>query len=210
MLLNYKKILVKQVWRQSCSTLSRRLISLAPANLQQKQEVIKTDTDPKTDGLDPSTAFNTNMKTTFQAASKKPARIPLVKSMFCGKVDTDLLAYPECISRDDMNELTTEVDAVRAYFEQTLDSPAILAEKNIPQNVLDELRGLGAFGSNVPAPLGGRGYVETGNAFNGEAEAEDLNVATMLNAHRLVTQLVNESSNDALKSKYLPRLARGK
>ncbi|XP_037026659.1 acyl-CoA dehydrogenase, short-chain specific-like [Bradysia coprophila] len=79
----------------------------------------------------------------------------------------------------------------------------------IPWEVVDGLRNLDAFGTDVPRDRGGQDYLVTENCLRNESEAVDVNVVRTLNAHRLVTQTLTECGTEAQKAKFLPLLAKG-
>lgn len=53
---------------------------------------------------------------THHSRPRKPQRAPLVRNFFAGAVDTELLTYPEPITRDDMQHLERSVQLTRDYF----------------------------------------------------------------------------------------------
>lgn len=166
------------------------------------------DTNEKTE-IRQSNDVNWNkIKTVFARQPKKPARPPLMKNLFNAKLDSELIAFPEVINREDMAELYKTVDQSREFF-RTIDSKGINKLGMIPSEVVDGLRNLDAFGTDTPRSLGGNEYMVTESCLRNESEAEDVNVIRTLNAHRLVTQILTESGSDAQKNKFLPLLAKG-
>lgn len=149
------------------------------------------------------------INTKFDKSSKLPAREPLVKGFFCGKADTELLAYPEAVTRDDMNTLYKDVECRLQHLKETFDSTSVLSGKTINKNLLENLQQVNSFGTNVSTAFGGQGYNMTQQCYNIEAEAEDINVASVLCSHQLVTSVINDFGTESQKSIYLPRLAKG-
>lgn len=189
---------------------STRLASLRRMRFirYQSTSVETKDTTEKTDIRQSNDLNWDKIKTVFARQPKKPARPPLMKNLFNAKVDTELIAFPEVINREDMADLYKTVDQSKEFF-RTVDSKGINKLGMIPSEVVDGLRNLDAFGTDVPRKFGGKEYLETESCFRNETEAEDVNVIRTLNAHRLVTQILTESGTEAQKTKFLPLLAKG-
>lgn len=189
---------------------STRLASLRRLRFvrYQSTSVETKDVNQKTDILQSNDAKWDKIKTVFRQP-KKPARPPLMKNLFNAKLDSELIAFPEVVNRDDMTELYKAVDQSKEFF-RTVDSKGITKLGMIPSEVVDGLRNLDAFGTDVPQDLGGKEYMTTESCLRNEAEAVDVNVVRTLNAHRLVTQILNECGSEAQKSKFLPLLAKGR
>lgn len=189
---------------------STRLASLRRIRFirYQSTSVETKDANQKTDIRKSNDVNWDKIKTVFARQPKKPARPPLMKNLFNAKLDSELIAFPEVINRDDMDELYKTVDQSKEFF-RTVDSQGISKLGMIPSDVIDGLRNLGAFGSDVPRVLGGKEYRTTESCFGNETEAEDVNVIRTLNAHRLVTQILVECGSESQKSKFLPLLAKG-
>lgn len=190
---------------------STRLASLRRIRFirYQSTSVETKDTTEKTDIRQSNDVNWDKIKTVFAKQPKKPARPPLMKNLFTAKLDSELIAFPEVINREDMAELYKTVDQSKEFFRTVVDSKGINKLGMIPSEVIDGLRNLDAFGTDVPRNLGGKEYLETESCLRNEAEAEDVNVIRTLNAHRLVTQMLTESGTEAQKSKFLPLLAKG-
>lgn len=186
-----------------------RFIRYQSTSTETKDRIIAKESNEKTDIHQSPNVNWDKIKTVFARQPKKPARPPLMKNLFIAKIDTELIAFPEVVDRDDMDELYKTVDQSKAFFETSVNSKEINTLGMIPSDVIDGLRNLDAFGTDVPHTLGGKGYMVTESCLRSETEAEDINVIRTLNAHRLVTQILNESGSEAQKSKYLPLLAKG-
>lgn len=190
---------------------STRLASLRRIRLirYQSTSIEIKNTNEKTDISQSKDVNWDKIKTTFARQPKKPARPPLMKNLFNAKLDSELIAFPEVINRDDMTELNKTVDQSKEFFRTVVDSKDISKLGMIPSEVIDGLRNLDAFATDVPRDLGGKDYLVTESCLRNETEAEDVNVIRTLNAHRLVTQILSETGSDAQKSKFLPLLAKG-
>lgn len=206
MLRVYGSGLSKQLFTRS-SAIIHRTFSVAPV-CRLKQDAVTTISEDANQS-DVHQFTNKTIKTHFKRAAKKPARQPLVKNFFCGKVDTDLLTFPEVIPRDDMINLYRDVENVVQYFKENIDSQQIVTDRRIPAQVISDIKELQVFGLNVPADFGGSGYGATEMALSSECEANDISVAVTLNAHRLATRIIIECGTEAQQRMYLPRLAKG-
>lgn len=189
---------------------STRLASLRRLRFirYQSTSVETKDTNEKTDIRQATDVNWDKIKTVFARQPKKPARPPLMKNLFAAKIDSELIAFPEVVNREDMATLYKTVDESKEFF-RTVDSKGINKAGMIPSDVVDGLRNLDAFGTDVPRNLGGKEYLVTESCLRNESEAEDVNVIRTLNAHRLVTQILTETGSEAQKQKYLPLLAKG-
>lgn len=140
---------------------------------------------------------------------KLPQKSPLVKNFFVGQVDRELLAFPETISNEDLEKLRKDFEVSTNYFNSTLNSSDIEKTRLVPKAVLEELKELNSFGTNIPQHLGGRGYFITENCVISEIEGNDFNVAPILNSHRLVSQILLDYGTEDQKNYFLPKLANG-
>lgn len=174
----------------------------------QSTSAVTKDTNDKKDIVETNNLDWDKIKTVYSRQLKKPARPPLMKNLFGGKFDSELIAFPEVINRDDMADLYKSVDQSKEFF-RTIDSKEINKSGMIPSEVIEGLRNLDAFGTDVPRKLGGQEYFASESCLRGESEAEDINVLRTLNVHRLVTQILSECGSEAQKSKFLPLLAKG-
>lgn len=145
---------------------------------------------------------------THHARPRKPQRPPLVRNFFAGLVDTELLTYPEPITRDDMQHLDRSVQLTADYFANSTSSTAT-TDTNLAGR-LDDLRQLGAFGRDIPAAWGGHNCTVTELTRHAEVEAAgDLRLAAQLNAHRLAVRCIVECGSAEQQERWLPRLATG-
>lgn len=199
--------LAKQLYTRS-SAIINRSFTVSSVCTTLKQDAVTTNLE-ESNKSEVHKFTDKTIKTHFKRAAKKPARPPLVKNFFSGKVDTDLLTFPEVIPRDDMTNLYRDVENAVQYFKENIDSQQILADRQIPVQVIGDIKELQMFGLNVPTEFGGSGYGATEMALSSECEANDISVAVTLNAHRLVTRIIIECGTEAQQRMYLPRLAKG-
>ncbi|KAJ6640067.1 Complex I assembly factor ACAD9, mitochondrial [Pseudolycoriella hygida] len=174
----------------------------------QSTSVETKDTTDKTNIFESKDIKWDKVKTVFSKKPKNPARSPLLKNFFNGQFDSELIAFPEVINRDDMAELYKTVDQSKEFF-RTINSDEINKAGMIPSDVVEGLRKLDAFATDVPHSFGGTEFRITESCLRGETEAQDVNIMRTLNVHRLVTHILNESGSDEQKSKFLPLLAKG-
>jgi len=184
-----------------------RLLSGTSNNLNQSVKAsIDKQSDEKT-GIAENFNFE-NLNVTTKSQKKLPFREPLLKNLFMGQVDNELLAFPEAISRDDLNNLYNEIETTRQYF-NSVDSDTIDQTRLIPKSVIEDLKNLRLFANDIPQVHGGRGFFISETCFSSEPEAEDLNIASILNAHRTVVQIINDYGTEDQKNRYLSKLAKG-
>lgn len=129
----------------------------------------------------------------------------IVKKFFISEVDSEQMLYPEVISKDELNALIKQNQAVSDFFETNIQFDG----KGYSNSVHESFKQMGLYGYNVPIKFGGHGYIYTQTMMAGEAEGQNVNVAIALNAHRLVCEAINEFGTEDQRSKYLPNLANG-
>uniref|UniRef100_A0A131XI93 Putative very long chain acyl-coa dehydrogenase n=1 Tax=Hyalomma excavatum TaxID=257692 RepID=A0A131XI93_9ACAR len=140
----------------------------------------------------------------------KVKREPFVKNMFIGKMERSMLAYPEVLTNERLEELEAMVDAIRRFYDENIDTPKIDREKNIPKEILEGLKALGLFGLQVPTEYGGLGLTATEYARICEVTGKDASVGVTLAAHNSIgIKGILLCGNEEQKRKYLPKLATG-
>lgn len=148
------------------------------------------------------------LKSSAASRNKLPQRNPLAKEFFLGKVEKELLAFPEVLNREDMATLRGETSKFEAFFD-TINETQIDSSKIIPKEVFDSLKEYRLYGINVPEDYHGRGWEYTQSLIASEAECNVTDVALALLSHRVVIDTLNEIGSDVQKNKYLPKLADG-
>jgi acyl-CoA dehydrogenase family member 9 len=129
--------------------------------------------------------------------NKKPTRAPLAKNFFVGKVDTELMAFPEAIFEVDYHK---KVSAHREEYEKLLDEH-IFSHPDDKKNI-EKLKDLSSFQS-VPLLLTEQLYRMT------EIENKYLSYSSLLNNHRHVMSVINEFGENSQKLSYIQRLENG-
>jgi alkylation response protein AidB-like acyl-CoA dehydrogenase len=144
-----------------------------------------------------------------EQAWEKPS---FCKELFLGRLRMDLIdPFPEQPAAD-LPECDAFLAKLAKFLAQKVDADRIDREGEIPAEVLDGLRELGAFGITIPREYGGLGLSKM--SYNRAIEmvaAHCANTATLLSAHQSigVPQPLKLFGTDEQKKKYLPRLARG-
>src|SRR5256712_936316 len=120
--------------------------------------------------------------------------------------------HPFPLMRGDRPEFEKFYDEVQRFLREKVDPVAIDETGEYPEEVVDGLRRLGAFGMKIPKEYGGRGFsvskyckvMEMVGSYDG-------NVNALLSAHQSigVPQPLKLFGTPAQKKKYLPRCAAG-
>jgi len=95
--------------------------------------------------------------------------------------------YPDALTADQKETLTMLVDPTRKFFEEVNDAARNDREAAVPEETMQGLRELGAFGLQVPAELDGVGLSNTQYARLVEVVGgHDLGVGIVLGAHQSI------------------------
>jgi len=151
------------------------------------------------------TGVDTEVKEMIQ--EKKPS---FAKRLFCGEFDTDLLTYPEVLSKDQHETLHEMLPPIENFFENEVDSRKIDEAAKISPKILQGLKDLGLFGLQIPQEYGGLGLNATEYARVNEITSLDGSVAVTLAAHQSIgLKGLLLYGTEEQKKKYLPKLATG-
>ena len=135
-----------------------------------------------------------------------------MRELFLGNFRFDLI-HPFPLAGDERPEFTAYYNALKEFLRDHVDSDEIDATGEYPEEVVDGLRKLGAFGMKIPKEYGGLGFdqVEYGKAME-LLGATDGNLAALLSAHQSigVPQPLKLFGTAEQKKKYLPMCAEGK
>jgi alkylation response protein AidB-like acyl-CoA dehydrogenase len=139
-------------------------------------------------------------------------RPSFVRELFNGRLLLDLIhPYPQ----PDPSELERAgpwLAQLERFMKEEVDSVAIDRNRQIPREVIEGLRALGAFGIKIPTEYGGLGFSQlVYNRAMSLVGSVDGSVATLLSAHQSigVPQPLKLFGTPEQKRKYFPRLARG-
>ncbi|KAG3116617.1 Acyl-CoA dehydrogenase family member 9 [Phytophthora idaei] len=144
----------------------------------------------------------------LQTAAEAATNVSYTRGLFLG-VNNAARAFPyPKLSDSETETLQMLVDPVNKFF-GTVDSRAIDETKEIPQQVLNDIKELGLFGLQIPEELEGLGLSNTGYARVCE-EITDGSLAVTVMAHQSIgLKGILLNGNEAQKAKYLPKLATG-
>jgi len=135
-----------------------------------------------------------------------------VRDLFLGKLRMDLIhPYPEQ-DPDEVARAKPFLDKLERFLREAVDSDRIDREGEIPEDVIDGLRKLGAFGIKIPREYGGLGLSQLSYMKAIElVSSVDGSLTALLSAHQSigVPQPLKMFGSEAQKKKYFPRLAQG-
>lgn len=128
--------------------------------------------------------------------------------------DADELAEALCqpgSDSDEASQVTLLLDSVRRWCSQEIDAERFDREADIPDRVLRSAAELGLFGLSIPEAFGGLGLSTTATCrVIEEVARSDASLAVSIGLHGgLGVRGLVEHGSEALKQRYLPRLARG-
>ncbi len=135
-----------------------------------------------------------------------------LRELFMGRLRLDLIhPHPE---QDPEEEARADVflDQLEGFLRNRVDSESIDREGVIPEEIVQELRQMGAFGIKIPQEYGGLGFSQlTYNRAMKLVSSHDANVCALVSAHQSigVPQPLKLFGTAEQKRKYFPRLARG-
>jgi hypothetical protein len=135
-----------------------------------------------------------------------------VRELFLGNLRMDLIhPYPEQ-DPEEVARAKPFLDKLERFLREAVDSDRIDREGEIPEDVVQGLRDLGAFGIKIPREYGGLGLSQLSYMKAIElVSSVDGSVTALLSAHQSigVPQPLKMFGSDAQKQKYFPRLANG-
>ena len=134
-----------------------------------------------------------------------------VRELFLGRLRLDLIDPWPKQDAEEQKRAAPFLEKVRA-FSETVDGERIERDGKIPQEVIEQLRAMGAFGIKIPVEYGGLGLSQLSyNRALGMISTRASTVAVLLSAHQSigVPQPLKMFGTPEQKKKYLPRLAKG-
>ncbi len=134
-----------------------------------------------------------------------------MREMFLGNFRLDLI-HPFPLEEEERPEFVAFFNAIREFMRDHVDSELIDTTGEYPEDVVDGLRKLGAFGMKIPKKYGGLGFSQVEYAKVMELLGGlDGNISALLSAHQSigVPQPLKLFGTEEQKSKYLPRCAKG-
>jgi len=153
-----------------------------------------------------------------QSAAKSPSKSAAVEStsfamnLFRGQLKlNEIFPYPYSLNEEQTETLQSLVDPTARFFEEQNDPSANDLNEKVPDNVMQGLKDLGAFGLQVPTEYNGLGLTNTQYARLTEiVGSHDLGIGITIGAHQSIGfKGIILFGTPAQKEKYLPRLATG-
>ncbi len=135
-----------------------------------------------------------------------------VRELFEGRLRIDLIdPFPAPTAEDEMRAAPF-LDTLRTFMRERVDSDAIDRTGKVPDEVIDGLRAIGAFGIKIPTEYGGLGLSQLMyTRAIGMVTSQDGSLTALLSASQSIGVAVPLLlfGTEAQKRKYLPRLAAG-
>ena len=135
-----------------------------------------------------------------------------LRELFLGRFRLDLIhPYPEP-DQEDESRAAAFLERLATFLRDQVDSEAIERTGSIPEEVVEELRRMGAFGIKIPQEYGGLGFSQlTYNRAIALVTTRSGSMTALLSAHQSigVPQPLKLFGTPEQKQKYLPRLAKG-
>src|SRR6266853_6370869 len=150
-------------------------------------------------------------KVAEESREKEWAGRTFLRELFLGNFLLDHV-HPFPVMRGERPEFKKFYDDVQRFLREKVDPVAIDETGEYPEEVLDGLRRLGAFGIKIPKEYGGLGFtVSEYTTIMQMVGSLDGNISALLSAHQSigVPQPLKLFGTPAQKKKYLPRCAAG-
>ncbi|KAK7065928.1 hypothetical protein SK128_015293, partial [Halocaridina rubra] len=151
-------------------------------------------------------------KNAEQPAPKNIVNKSFVMNMFKGATMTEqVIPYPYVLTEEQKETLEMLVDPTDKFFHEHNDATKNDLLEKVDDETMEGLKGLGAFGLQVPTDLGGLGLSNTQYARLVEiVGSHDLGVGITLGAHQSIGfKGILIAGNPEQKAKYLPKVASG-
>src|SRR3954447_18068644 len=148
-----------------------------------------------------------------EAAREKEWQSPsFVRELFEGKFRLDLVHPYPAPDPADLERARPFMERLDRFLRERVDSDRIDREGKIPEEVIQGLRDIGAFGIKIPTEYGGLGLSQYSYTHAiGKVTSQDGNLTALLSAAQSigVPTPLKLFGTKGQKEKYLPRLARG-
>jgi alkylation response protein AidB-like acyl-CoA dehydrogenase len=168
---------------------------------------------PPTRSTQPPLASEQEAREVAEAAREKEWQAPsFVRELFEGSFRLDLVHPYPAPDPADLERARPFMERLERFMRERVDSDRIDREGKIPEEVLQGLRDLGAFGIKIPTEYGGLGLSQYSyTRAIGLVTSQDGNLTALLSAAQSigVPTPLKLVGTPAQKEKYLPRLARG-
>lgn len=150
---------------------------------------------------DPNVINLDNLDIVTRSSNKLKARDPLVKNFFIAVVDREMLAYPEVLEKEELNNIVQRLRPISKHF-------AHKERKTSPKDLLNDSKEMKLFAGNVPELYGGLGYLNTETYLAQEAESVNASDALILNANRSFIETIREHGNDEQQKRFLRKMGK--
>src|SRR6266540_1716629 len=161
----------------------------------------------------PSSVSADEARDVAEAAREQEWAAPsFVRELFLGNLRMDLIhPYPEQ-DPDEVARAKPFLDKLARFLREDVDSDRIDREGEIPDDVIQGLRDVGAFGIKIPREYGGLGLSQLSYMKAIElVSSVDGSLTALLSAHQSIglPQPLKLFGTESQKEKYFPRLAKG-
>jgi alkylation response protein AidB-like acyl-CoA dehydrogenase len=159
----------------------------------------------------PETSERESLKVAEASRQQEWHQPSFMRELFLGNFRLDLV-HPYPLPGAERPEFTAFYDEMKRFLREDVDSVEIDATGEYPEQVIETLRRMGAFGMKIPKEYGGLGF--TNREYQKVMQllgSVDGNIVALLSAHQSigVPQPLKLFGSPELKKKYLPRCARG-
>lgn len=135
-----------------------------------------------------------------------------VRDLFLGSLQMDLVDPYPLAAPDEERRAKPFLDTLERFLREKVDSDKIDREGEIPPDVIEGLRQMGAFGIKIPREYGGLGLSQLSYMKAMElVSTVDGSITALLSAHQSigVPQPLKMFGTEDQKKRYFPRLAKG-
>lgn len=157
-------------------------------------------------------ATDTKKNVFKKSSSKAEESSSFAMNLFRGKLQLgEVFPYPYSLNEEQRENLQALVDPTAKFFEENVDSYQMDLDEKVPDNVMQGLKDLGAFGLQVPTEYDGLGLTNTQYARLTEIVGyHDLGIGITMGAHQSIGfKGIILFGTPEQKAKYLPKLATG-
>lgn len=193
----------------SCLRQSIESPSKAIENKTTELKDVETHRRPLTEGEIQKIINLDNIHIVTKYQKKLPQRPPLIQNFFIGKIDNELLTYPQMMEVKDFNEMAEKLKTNNSYFADISQTPADLQFRDVSNQMLADFRSMKLFGSSVHQRFGGIGLFKSEMIWTSECEANDIKSFVVLAGHRLAVEAISDHGNIGQHNQYLMDMAKG-
>jgi len=193
--------------------ISKMVVAVPKSQLQLLNTEAAALTAVRFQSAQPSAAAIERQKKKEKAMQKKAVHSKsFAQNIFRGMIETEqVFPYPIALDEEQRENLEMLVPIAERVMEEQNDPLLNDQLETVPENTIQALRELGAFGLQVPVELDGVGLTNTQYARLTEVVGgNDLGVGIFIGAHQSIGfKGILICGNDEQKQKYLPKVATG-